>query len=105
MTQQEILDGNRLIAMFMSDEPEVLEMDLRRAGTLEGMQYHSEWDWLMPVLDKLDKDERNPQLCVGYDYTIKLYTARLSSRNIVSVERGDTRIEAVYSAILAYLAY
>ncbi len=49
-----ILEKNRIIAEFMTDEPEVLAMDLKRAGTLESMQYHSDWNWLMQVVEKIE---------------------------------------------------
>lgn len=46
--------GNKLIAEFMTDEPEVLAHDLKKAGTLESMDYHDMWDWLMPVVEKIE---------------------------------------------------
>lgn len=58
MNTKDIIEGNRLIAEFVTDEPEVLKRDLKRAGTLESMNYHDEWDWLMPVIEKcLDKHD------------------------------------------------
>ena len=47
------LKGNRLIAEFMTTEPEVLKKDLQKAGTIESMHYHDDWNWLMPVIHKL----------------------------------------------------
>lgn len=51
--RDEIREGNILIAKFMTDEPEVLERDLQKAGTVESMHYHDEWDWIMPVVTKI----------------------------------------------------
>jgi hypothetical protein len=48
-----ILKGNKLIAEFMTEEPEVLAKDLLKAGTLESMQYNSSMDWLYPVYQKI----------------------------------------------------
>ncbi len=48
-------EGNKLIAEFITDEPEVLKHDLQKAGTVESMHYHDSWDWLMPVVRKAHK--------------------------------------------------
>lgn len=40
------------VAMFMTEEPEVLKHDLRKAGIAEGFHFHTDWDWLMPVVGK-----------------------------------------------------
>jgi hypothetical protein len=52
MSEQEILEGNRLIAEFM-------EVDRFEAGSwqlyiqMTNGSYHSSWDWLMPVIIKI----------------------------------------------------
>ena len=59
MSEQEIIEGNKLIAEFMgykfiedwhqywrlSDKHLLLENELK---------YHSSWDWLMPVVEKIE---------------------------------------------------
>jgi hypothetical protein len=50
---KEILEGNKLIAEFMTEDPGVLRRDLKQAGTLESMQYHKSLDLLMPVLERI----------------------------------------------------
>jgi hypothetical protein len=53
MTEKQIHKGNILIAMFMTEEREVLMHDLKKAGTVESMQYHESWEWLIPVIRKI----------------------------------------------------
>lgn len=48
-----MVENNKLIAEFITDEPEVLKRDLQKEGTLESMHYHDSWDWLKPVVDKI----------------------------------------------------
>ena len=42
MTQKQI-DNASLLLRFMTTEPEVLELDLKRAGTLESTHYHDDY--------------------------------------------------------------
>ena len=51
--KQSIKENNILIARFMTDEPDVLERDLNKAGTVESMLYHCDWNWLMPILKRI----------------------------------------------------
>ena len=70
MEKEEILKGNKLIAKFMPNmvfiEPKnkdcksywrKLDADnLPMAEYIkDGLRYHSSWDWLMPVVEKIEK--------------------------------------------------
>lgn len=64
MSKEEILEGNRLIAEFMGATIDqynnvrfVLPADgIGLAGCgLHACRYHSSWDWLMPVVEKIEK--------------------------------------------------
>lgn len=57
MTQKEINEGNKLIAEFIGFE---YNRSLPAHGggvlmtlTIEDCRYHSSWDWLMPVVEKI----------------------------------------------------
>ena len=67
---KEILEGNKLIAEFMTEEPEVLKRDLKRAGTLESMQYHKSWDLLMPCIGKISNECEEPEELDGLKYAL-----------------------------------
>lgn len=62
MTTEEIINGNKTIAEFMSykiwyrDGTEVcVEISPERVQPItEWAKYHSSWDWLMPVCKKFD---------------------------------------------------
>lgn len=55
MTQEEIKEGNKLIAEFMECYVESQEYAIvdRIAVGIEELQYDSSWDWLIPVVDKI----------------------------------------------------
>jgi len=67
---QEIIDGNRFIAEFMGWKfnkerkayhiPQTLGFPFK--GKVEDLKYHTSWDWLMPVVEKIER--------LGFDFCI-----------------------------------
>jgi hypothetical protein len=53
METSEILHGNKVIAEFMGFKP-AQKMQIRFNLGLD-KYYHSSWDWLMPVVEKIEK--------------------------------------------------
>ena len=58
MTEQGIVDGNKLIAEFMGYEANRVEQDRvyrNKPGetTVEQCRYHESWDWLIPAVANL----------------------------------------------------
>lgn len=95
MTQEEILEGNKLLAEFMSDEPEVLERDLLKAGTLESMCYHSDWNCLMVVVNRI---EQIPFYNIKSDYvpyTAKPFNVRMYYRYAKVTVDNDFRLDDI----------
>lgn len=83
MTEQEILKGNKLIAEFMgikivkrNDEDAVFLFE--NAAFPEYFRctkfntYNSSWDWLMPVVEKIDRYEDIEVKMIGSKCAIKL---------------------------------
>lgn len=56
MKEQEVIEGNKLIAEFMGFETIIHDGKLcrKRHWTNESTEYHSSWDWLMPVVEKIE---------------------------------------------------
>ena len=103
---KEILEGNKLIAEFVTEEPEVLKQDLKRAGTLESMQYHESWDWLMPVVEKIN-------LLDEYEYSVTIYTMDChiqdkKGNTVISIDCKNTvdeLIKSVYEAVVEFIKW
>ena len=68
MSEQEIIEGNKLIAEFMhykengmfiwNNPPELISNNSVYIGYTEhSAKYHSSWDWLMPCIDKIYDDD------------------------------------------------
>lgn len=56
MTEQEILDGNKLIAKFMETEFAYDSFYISKYGhaQLSDGIYHLSWDWLMDIVEKIN---------------------------------------------------
>ena len=132
MTQEEIIEGNKLIAEFMyphrdkrrKDYPfpfpvieivpaediigygKVSEGEIKHhSGIPNMMKYHSSWDWLMPVVEKIEN--------MGFWFNIKKNHVTIAwdnkgnhDSNMIHSEFGDfTKIERVWSCIVAFIKY
>ena len=57
------MKDNKLIAEFMEHEPIVkgndvyYELNHIRLTSADDLRYHNSWDWLMPVISKITRDE------------------------------------------------
>ncbi|NTW33877.1 MAG: hypothetical protein HGB12_14890 [Bacteroidetes bacterium] len=106
MTNQEIFEGNKLIAEFMEFPYNDSEQFIisyyyleDRPGTIDDLEYNSSWEWLMPVVEKCEKIPVcnkggfafiiNGTLCAWDCYTF--------------IEK--TKLEAVYKAVIAYIKW
>jgi hypothetical protein len=68
-------ENNKLIAEFMGIDQVDIDTWLE---TNSNLHYHTSWDWLMPVIEKIqDKHLENPKL--DYDYIDEI---RLAVPNI-----------------------
>ena len=102
MTEIEILNGNKLIAEFITEEPEVLKRDLCKAGILDCMRYSSSWDWLMPVVDKIELS--------GFEVRIEGISCKINrvlekDNTIIQLVCGDksNKIGLVYQAVIEFI--
>lgn len=130
--EKEILDGNRLIAEFMGyqmaiakkDEPHFVGKGITcRSGFGESVyfknedeyknfmnpKYHSSWDWLMPVVEKIEniKDTSgNYQFSfdLGRDFCIIRYND-LSGNPIVASSEQDNKLLSIWQAIVKFIQW
>ena len=64
MSEQEIIEGNKLIAEFMGIKQNDFGHWINKNHLLGSqsklfdfeLKYHSSWDWLMPVVEKIEND-------------------------------------------------
>ena len=122
MTKEEILEGNKLIAEFMGgtfknisskdiavswvsihmkdDDVNFQEEDYPEkphngsCWKFNELKYHSSWDWLMPVVEKIEKT---------YAY-VDIKGCAVNISTIVETS-APTKIEAVYMACVEFIEW
>jgi hypothetical protein len=109
MTEQEIRDNNHKIALFMGASYEKWESSERLGddnendawyyyfdGSFEGcsideLQYHLYWDWLMPVVVKINEQNHN--------YRIEISRKVLIFIGVYEVYEYLSTLQGIYQAV------
>lgn len=130
MTEQEIIEGNKIIAEFIGipskvikytinpEDPGLLTFGFPRQDlppkflmfkSLEELQYHKSWDWLMLVVEEIEKDLNKKVIIGGSDWckVIRIIsTLPYEEYEIVNeCSLSGKKIEAVWLAIVKYIKY
>ncbi len=103
-------ENNKLIAEFMgmnhgdpNDNSVMIQMTPQgnEVVPIDSMKYHCSWDWLMPVVVKIESDER-------YDVDILQYGTRITDNqkeivNNIADMSFDKKIEHTYDAVVKFI--
>ena len=95
MTQEEILEGNELIAKFIGRNKSYDERD-------RIYHYDTSWDWLMPVVEKIES--------LGWDIEIiknscAIRCGNKPNRFFETLTICDLKMEAVWSSIVKFIKW
>ena len=114
MTQEEINEGNRLIAKFIfpTIEKEAEEDDFvierlmfaKMAFFLKDyarLEFHTKWNWLMPVVEKI---ESLGYFCMINKWT-SVYTGSDGERLQVTSVEGNSKILNTWKAIIEFIKW
>jgi len=103
-------ENNKLIAEFMgmnhgdpNDNSVMIQMTPQgnEVVPIDSMKYHCSWDWLMPVVENIESDER-------YDVDILQYGTRITDNqkeivnNIADIS-FDKKINHTYDAVVKFI--
>jgi hypothetical protein len=133
MTEQEILEGNKLIAKFMGAKLnrhvndriysenqftwtkeaigwiDDINMEGVTTNWINGLKYHESWDWIMPVVEKIEKNLDIKIIIGGSDWcTIIRITSMLPYTEYEIVDECSLtgkKIEAVWLAVIKYIKW
>ena len=97
-------ENNKLIAEFMrvvfhDDENQYYNADGLHIGNT--LQYHTSWDWLMPVVEKIEYSYK-------YDVEILQYGTRVLENGVEIITNVadfsfDKKIEHCYDAVVEFI--
>lgn len=121
LTEKEIQDGNKAIADFVdrykgcliSDCEDAIEVSrkiskwgndevITREFTYADLRYHTSWNWLMPVVEKIEDGQWRFE--IGKHLVRVLYANSRDSVIEIDDDTFETKIEAVYRAVLAFIS-
>ena len=106
MTNQETKAGNVLIAYspFSGKDVETNIEHYADSGNeiglklyLDGLKYHSDWNSLMGVVEKIEE--------IGFDVKISTNYTSISNYNPIVQEFGGKKIEVVFQAVVKYIEW
>lgn len=119
MTEEQILDGNKLIAEFMGAKydkdtsfpihPDDLWLPIHgicnfktiKIGKGKILLYHKSWDWLMPVVEKIE----NLKFEYSY-YKGRAIITDLGFQNMMNdIAFSGSRIEATWLAVVEFIKW
>lgn len=119
MTQEQILQNNKLIAEFMNmpqtqlySSPGIYSLIWRNPNTndLTPVRYHTSWDWLMPVVEKIANNSPDHEVEIEIGRTFATFKIRdlddgRSLYGINEFSDADKPIEAIYKGVLKFITW
>ena len=105
--------NNKLIAEFMNEEigfSDTSEPCVLGDYSWKPMKYHKSWDWLMPVVEKIEQSgyvyDFTIDYCSVFGYTVKI-TSELKNTfsDFTRIRRigESTKINTVYEVVMEFI--
>ena len=88
---------NKLIAEFMGSNLNGLESWQYE----EELQYHTSWDWLMPVVDKIEEEGYSFEMNKQEDGDFQCLITK--GYDIIHQKFADCSIDATYDAVVEFI--
>ncbi len=120
MSEQEILEGNKLIAEFMGSsvyEKGVLTLTGEQFSFSETdihpqVKYHSSWDWIMPVVENIELTELASIVIKGvkrkphpHQHVVNLYFNNKDIKDVYWRKEHESKIFWVYQAVIYFIKW
>lgn len=121
METKDIIENNKLIASFMGAKDHeysslnlskeltfvpfhgVVRNDTIETGKGTIMKYHKSWDWLMPVVEKIESLDFVVQIHLGSCF-IKTQDQFIAFKGkYVAKSQGKIKIDNVYNAVIEFI--
>lgn len=121
MTDEEIKNGNKLIAEFLDyeiggtagDTDEVLTYHLpdnhpTHTGMIDAndLLFHTSWDWLMPVVEKIERDHVIQFEVIMYSSSIAINKWNPTNRTYDTfIYEVGNKIQATYKSVIEFIKF
>lgn len=111
LTQEEITTGIEVIAEFMDSL--TVDMHGNIKEDLTSFKYHSSWDWLMPVVERIEKmplheliyKTSSSRFPIVYMYQDRCIIKDTGDQTIANVFDGRGRLMATYGAVIEFIIW
>ena len=116
MIDKETIKSNKLIAEFMGFKMivedyfgiNIVKSPTSETYDLHGLKYHCSWDWLMPVLDKIERS--GCIIEISYALVVTCRICVIGNRgekafSIINDNNGELPITAIYKSVVEYIEW
>lgn len=96
------MNNNKLIAEFMGYEVKhgKCYSPKYNDGTIAPMQFHKSWDWLMPVVERIESHTDNKG--DAYRFTIDMCNTHIEGTGIETIG-ASKKFDAVYQSVVEFI--
>lgn len=96
----DLKEDNVLIAKFMGGVLSSVPNGTYSVNRLSELKYHSSWDWLMPVVEKIEglRDSKGN----AYRFSIDMCNAQIEGANI-EILGGAFKLDTTYQAVVKFI--
>jgi hypothetical protein len=109
---KEIIEGNKLIDIFMNPKHTIFDYWINwndghgSLSHVETLEYHTSWDWLMPVVEKINKT-KIPDNKFPANVIIYRTTCHINDDNQILVETASrgSLIICVWEAVIQFITW
>ena len=116
------LENNKLIAEFMGlivlKEKEIIsweDLNITTHSISEFQRYHAEWNWLMPVVEKIESLNITPlygkewirfSVNIEYDFC-KIEHLKITGSKIIAISTSEcnSKLQATYKAVIEFIKW
>ena len=101
MKTDKIIAGNRLLAEFMTGQKPESTVFFGLNCTASELKYHSSWDWLMPVVEKIEETNDGETIVTISSDNCLIVFGKKFSRYVA----GYSKIESVWLACVEFVKW
>lgn len=120
MTNEEVLKSNELIAKFMGgqllptsnihpnnpyNKPTWWGVGKRKGAGHFGLQYHSDWNWLMEVVNKIIQMDGVDVKSINWYVEIFYWGEMIANSDYSLKQRNTTMIKSYYQVVVDFIEW